>query len=254
MYLPTLGRFLSRDPLPQAGDADLLYDNNAFGRQLTAMRNLYGYADGNPIAFTDPSGLDVWIETTKEGHPKGLHHRVTVEMHDDSGKVTSTFSISFGCAGPAVGVDAEGPGEVYQDTDKHQHYSWVPMDRGNVLKGGNIFTGKVKTTAAQDAKILEFFRSLLDRKGKYRALGPPGKTCNCRDFSREIMDEIKDALAKQKSEKTPDLIIPDTRFPILPPGVDLPALKPDTSPKKPSSPSSSPFRLPHQITPGSSGS
>ncbi len=56
MYQPTLGRFASRDPLGANG-VDILYDNNWFGARLTRMQHQYGYANNNPIVFTDPSGL-----------------------------------------------------------------------------------------------------------------------------------------------------------------------------------------------------
>lgn len=56
MYQPTLGRFLSRDPLSPDG-VDVLYDdNNWFGAALDRMRNLYGYCADNPLKFVDPSG------------------------------------------------------------------------------------------------------------------------------------------------------------------------------------------------------
>jgi RHS repeat-associated protein len=64
MYSPPLGRFLSRDPLPQNGEPEILYDNDWFGDRLTMMRNLYGYVDNNPVKNLDPSGLhtlaDCW--------------------------------------------------------------------------------------------------------------------------------------------------------------------------------------------------
>lgn len=57
MYHAELGRFMTRDPLPQEGDPDLLYDNNGFGAWLDLMKNLYGYADSNPLNLVDPIGL-----------------------------------------------------------------------------------------------------------------------------------------------------------------------------------------------------
>ncbi len=57
MLSPALGRFLSRDPLPEQGQPDVLYDNNEFGDWLTWMRNTYGYVENNPLNDIDPSGL-----------------------------------------------------------------------------------------------------------------------------------------------------------------------------------------------------
>lgn len=59
MYHPQLGTFLTRDPLAEEGQPDLLSDNNWFGRWLDMMKNLYGYANDNPVNATDPLGLFV---------------------------------------------------------------------------------------------------------------------------------------------------------------------------------------------------
>jgi RHS repeat-associated protein len=53
MYQPTLGSFLSRDPLGQDG-VDVLYDNNWFGAALDRMQ--YAYCGNNPANCVDPSG------------------------------------------------------------------------------------------------------------------------------------------------------------------------------------------------------
>ena len=58
MYSAGLGRFLSQDPVSTVGP-DVLTDNNPFGESLTRMRNLYGYAENDPVRWVDPSGLRV---------------------------------------------------------------------------------------------------------------------------------------------------------------------------------------------------
>jgi hypothetical protein len=67
MYQPTLGRFLSRDPLSENG-VDVLTDTGFYSHRLTAMRdnpwyyggnweNPYVYGKNNPVKLVDASGL-----------------------------------------------------------------------------------------------------------------------------------------------------------------------------------------------------
>src|SRR5271165_5687827 len=67
MYQPTLGRFLSRDPLSVNG-VDVLTDTGYYAGRLAAMRanpwyyggnweNPYAYANNSPSTWVDPSGL-----------------------------------------------------------------------------------------------------------------------------------------------------------------------------------------------------
>jgi hypothetical protein len=71
MYQPTLGRFLSRDPLSENGVA-VLTDTGFYSDRLAAMsadpwfyggnwEHPYVYARNNPTRYTDPSGLKCQI-------------------------------------------------------------------------------------------------------------------------------------------------------------------------------------------------
>jgi hypothetical protein len=68
MYQPTLGRFLSRDPLSETG-VDVLTDTGFYSNRLAAMsadpwfyggnwQHPYVYARNSPVNLVDPSGLD----------------------------------------------------------------------------------------------------------------------------------------------------------------------------------------------------
>jgi RHS repeat-associated protein len=121
MYSPQLGRFLSRDPLV-AGQPDIFYDNNWFGDRLTAMRNLYGYADNNPVNYVDPSGLkcEVAIHCRNAyvfGIPVGTHCGLTV--------IDNGVKFQLDGIGGDKGVIVKRPnptdGPIINDPDYGQH-------------------------------------------------------------------------------------------------------------------------------------
>ncbi len=57
MYMPTLGRWISKDRLPEKGEPEVLYTHEYVAKRMRAITDPYGYAINNPISYFDPSGL-----------------------------------------------------------------------------------------------------------------------------------------------------------------------------------------------------
>jgi RHS repeat-associated protein len=57
MYQPTLGRFLSRDPLVPGGPQILYPFPDMKTPTAPELASLYGYVSNNPTNLVDPSGL-----------------------------------------------------------------------------------------------------------------------------------------------------------------------------------------------------
>ncbi|MBI4237965.1 MAG: hypothetical protein HY696_06060 [Deltaproteobacteria bacterium] len=88
-YDPSLGRFLTEDPLGLAsGDA-----------------NLYRYVGNNPVNWRDPNGTDIWIEGPNSYEP---YRHQSISVGDPNGTYSS---YSFGMNGRWL-----LQGEVYRDT------------------------------------------------------------------------------------------------------------------------------------------
>lgn len=67
MYMPELGRFLSRDPLAQNGEGELLYDFEHVAERDRLIVQMYAYASNNPIVRVDPTGLADTLPCRRRG-------------------------------------------------------------------------------------------------------------------------------------------------------------------------------------------
>jgi RHS repeat-associated protein len=141
-YDSVVGRFISEDPIG-----------------FDAGQNFYGYVLGNPARFSDPFGMDVWIEGPGPNEPAG---HLSINVGDPYGNYDS---YSFGVNG-----DPWFGGEVYKDTSH----------------GGEILPDfYLHTTANEDARVKALLEAQLGNKAGYR----PWRTC--RSFSQNQFSMIK---------------------------------------------------------------
>jgi RHS repeat-associated protein len=124
-YDPTLGRFLSPDPLLKPGDPRTL--------------DPYRYGDNNPITFTDPTGLEprVW----KDGHVTGVGG---ASYATEDGKLSSTKPINL------RGSKAAQPELPRQKPEYAPGRPMTPTQKavtlivvGAVIVAGCIFVGEI---------------------------------------------------------------------------------------------------------------
>jgi RHS repeat-associated protein len=140
-YSPTLGRFVQPDPIRTGGGI-----------------NMYSYVANKPTQWTDPYGLEVWIEGPSGTEPP-LHRSINVG--DPFGQY---YSQSYGAVFPDPFY-----GRIYEDVER----------------GGPIVK-YLKTTPQQDAEIAKALRNELeaDPGGFY---GPE----TCISYSKAKFEEIK---------------------------------------------------------------
>jgi hypothetical protein len=112
MYQPTLGRFLSRDPLSENG-VDVLTDNGFYSNRLAAMsadpwfyggnwENAYVYARNSPLRWVDPSGLVCQLAPCAQGEPAECLSRAgfkACRQASDCGNVATGLSRRTGLPG-----------------------------------------------------------------------------------------------------------------------------------------------------------
>jgi hypothetical protein len=151
MYTPQLGAFLTRDPLPEMGEPDLLYDNNSFGRQLDVMRNRYGYVSENPLRNVDPFGLlDCDCANYCFAYIFGLEGLLATGSAAGVGAAAQAFNKSG--AKPRVGLSGGGPSGGF--TSRSRRILGKPL-------GKAIGRASLKTAAATCASIFTVTEYLL---------------------------------------------------------------------------------------------
>jgi RHS repeat-associated protein len=196
-YDATTGRWISQDLMGfKAGDS-----------------NLYRYVNNDPTIATDPSGLDVRIESTNS--PVWFHLRITVDVWDDDGQLTGTYSISFGVDGNRNGWCSSGSnssgggssgssgggssggtvGPSGSGSSSTNGSGGGPASGNNGTGSGIVYVDKgmergasdtLKTTPGQDKNIQTYLESLVGNRGNYNFI-----IYNCRTFSRQQFELIK---------------------------------------------------------------
>jgi RHS repeat-associated protein len=167
-YDPSTGRYITSDPIGLEGGF-----------------NPYLYANENPLAFADPAGLDVCLESTNNATvPFGLHQRVAI--YDSSGKFI--YGQSFGTTNPAAGLFTSEAGD-----DPTDFSGQVYPDVEDTTRDKKECTS---TSDAENNQLINALRRQLGARGPYSATGIRGGSC--RTYSAKTYDQIVDYLKSSK--------------------------------------------------------
>lgn len=139
MYDPTVGRFLSEDPI----GFDALDPN------------LARYVGNSPVNFTDPSGLDVGITGDS------THAGIEVDVRDANGKVIGYLRADFYAEGffGEGGKDPCGSGAAKAGTYGAQGRIMLTFVPGAKAKGNRPVVG----TASEDDRLVNWLLAQVGR-------------------------------------------------------------------------------------------
>lgn len=190
MYSPTLGKFLTRDPLAQNGEPDILYGDIWFANRLRMIRNLYNYVDNSPVNLVDPSGLD-----TAPSKPKAEEFYVCRRLVEIGG-----IAEKCGCQHTAIYGDQSGEvydgwfGPVKPKNDglpKGKHWKCIKLFMIDFIVVGFTTVPKLidwgpkagkSCTDATSADVLACLQA------KPKPPGKPGILKNCQTDVRDAME------------------------------------------------------------------